>query len=263
MKPAVTRSLEPGLKIVEIGKKKTEDKEEEMKNWVMKTFGSSLRLLTDKLDDVDRKSKLAEEEKEELKRLRAEKELQDLKEGSSSEKRKTPPSTPTKVLISSDEEDDDGVELVRKRRGNLTKKFEEVKAKGKERATGDMTEIKDLLKQLVSSLGQAKVASSTVEPLPIRMRREEQGECSKKTEDKPTEGKEAHDEVLMEDHDELGLTGYMKNRVENYNSMHYTHIMALCKEKNIEYTRKGFGVMELARLGRVHEMSTRDGGEGC
>ncbi|GBG79579.1 hypothetical protein CBR_g29726 [Chara braunii] len=95
VKPTPTCNSEPGLKIVEIGKKKTEDKEEEMKKWVTKTFCDSLKLLTEKLDEVDKKSKLAEDEKEEVKRLCAEKELLELKDNSSSEKRKRHPSTPS------------------------------------------------------------------------------------------------------------------------------------------------------------------------
>ncbi|GBG68162.1 hypothetical protein CBR_g2713 [Chara braunii] len=146
-KPVPTRNFELRLKIIGIDKKKTEYKEDEMKKWVTKTFGDSLKLFTEKLDEVDKKFNFAEDEKEELKRLGAEKELQELKEGSSSEKRKKHPSTsvtsarvdkirvklvdrtkkdPTRrVLIFSDEEEDDGAELIWKGTVNLTRKFEE------------------------------------------------------------------------------------------------------------------------------------------
>ncbi|GBG82010.1 hypothetical protein CBR_g34190 [Chara braunii] len=234
-----------------------------MKKWVIETFGDSLKFLTEKLDEVDKKSKLVEDEKEELKRLRAEKELLELKDDSSSEKRKRHPSTPSisprmdrihvkssaktkkaptkRVFIPSDEDDDDGAELVRKGRGNLTRKFDEVKGKGKEKAAGDMTEIKDLLKQLVTNLGHTRMAANTGVSEKEKTGHKEKGECSTKNGD--------HDRCdHAEDRDELGLTGYMKNRVESYSSMYYTHIMALCKEQNIEYTRKGLSVMELTRL---------------
>ncbi|GBG60699.1 hypothetical protein CBR_g12435 [Chara braunii] len=141
-----------------------------MKRWVTKTFGNLLKLLTEKMDKVDKKSKLAEEE-EELKCLRMEKELQELKKGSNSDKRKCPPSTPTtsprvdriqvkavakpparRVLISSYEEDDGDGELVHEGRGHLIKKFDDAKGKGEEKVSGNMTETKDVLRQLVPSL---------------------------------------------------------------------------------------------------------------
>ncbi|GBG87664.1 hypothetical protein CBR_g45818 [Chara braunii] len=247
-KQTSNRNAETGLKIVEIGARKVEDKEEVMKNRVTKTFGGSLKLLSTKLEKVDRKSKLAEEEKEELRRLRAEKELQELKEASSNEKRKRLPTTPT-TSPKVERVRDDGAKLIKKGRGNLTSKFEDAKGKGKEKVTDDMTEIKDLLKQLVTSLGQTKMNAATTDPAQEGMSRDEKGECSKKGDDRTEEGKDQTEgEVFTDDRDELGLAGYMKNRVENYSSMHYTHIMALCKERNIEYTRKGLRVMELPRL---------------
>ncbi|GBG87913.1 hypothetical protein CBR_g46211 [Chara braunii] len=69
-------------------KQPTEAKEDEMEKWITDIFGSSLRTLSDKLEKVEDKSKLAEMERQELRKLRAEKELRDLKDNSSSEKRK-------------------------------------------------------------------------------------------------------------------------------------------------------------------------------
>ncbi|GBG64178.1 hypothetical protein CBR_g40878 [Chara braunii] len=81
------------------GKEKVADegKEDAMKKWVASNFGGSLRILSEKMDEVERKSKLRDAELEELKILRAEKELRELRENSSSEKRKRETVSPTKL----------------------------------------------------------------------------------------------------------------------------------------------------------------------
>ncbi|GBG63890.1 hypothetical protein CBR_g39671 [Chara braunii] len=79
------------------GKEVEERKVDDMKRWVAENFENSLKILTEKLEVVEKKSKLGESEVEELKRLRAEKKLRELRESSSNEKRKrdmAPPGRP-------------------------------------------------------------------------------------------------------------------------------------------------------------------------
>ncbi|GBG79222.1 hypothetical protein CBR_g29274 [Chara braunii] len=222
------------------------------------TFGSSLRILTEKVDKVEDKAKMTEAERDELRKLRAEKELRELKEGSNSEKRKrvevTPGASPrvrrvkTKsavkirsrprngVLVLSDDDEADTC----KHGGNLKKKFEEARASSSTSAQMEMGEIKDLPKSLVEAL--PKLVG--VQDHGKAAMTEEGDEHNEKMETvQPGE----EEEEVLEERDELGLGTYMKNRVENYESMHYTHIRALCVEKGLPYIRKELGVMELAR----------------
>ncbi|GBG74206.1 hypothetical protein CBR_g17919 [Chara braunii] len=76
------------------GKMVEEGKDDEMKRWVADNFGNSLKILMEKLEVVEKKSRLKESEVEELQRLRAEKELRDLRESSSNEKIKRDTASP-------------------------------------------------------------------------------------------------------------------------------------------------------------------------
>ncbi|GBG69042.1 hypothetical protein CBR_g3740 [Chara braunii] len=71
-------------------------KEEEMKKWIASNFGGSMRILSEKLEEVEKKSSLKMAEMEELKMLRAEKEMRELRENSSSEKKKRDTGSPAK-----------------------------------------------------------------------------------------------------------------------------------------------------------------------
>ncbi|GBG59743.1 hypothetical protein CBR_g54846 [Chara braunii] len=75
-------------------------KEDSRKKWVAENVSNSLRILTEKLDDVENKSKLKEGELEELKLLRMEKQLRELRENSSSEKWKRERASPIRPRAS-------------------------------------------------------------------------------------------------------------------------------------------------------------------
>ncbi|GBG81430.1 hypothetical protein CBR_g32107 [Chara braunii] len=101
-KKKIATSRRSGVKIVELptesshgenrvsNESEKSDKSDEMKAWVTATLGDSLKLIREKLEGVDNRSKISSSEKEELERLRvisaaAEKKSMD---SSSSEKRK-------------------------------------------------------------------------------------------------------------------------------------------------------------------------------
>ncbi|GBG82830.1 hypothetical protein CBR_g36361 [Chara braunii] len=204
---------------------------------------------------------MTEAERDELRKLRAEKELRELKEGMSSEKRKRVGATPgvspragrvkTKsevkarnrpqngVLVLSDDDEADTC----KRGGNLKKKFDEADSSSTSTSIQTkMGEIKDLLKSLVEALPKLVRAQDHRK---VAVTEEEEEQDNEKMETEQT-GEE--EEETLEEKDELGLVAYMKNGVESYETMHHTHIRALCGEKGIPYIRTNMGVMELARL---------------
>ncbi|GBG59357.1 hypothetical protein CBR_g38385 [Chara braunii] len=144
-------------------------KTDDMKAWVTSTFGDSLKLITQKLEEVDSESKLVAIEKEELMRLRAEKAaLKKVKKEASSEKRKrvaavapaaVTPANNTKsqsrgsskgrsrrVEISSNEEDSDIGQV----RQNLSEKLEK---------SSDLSEVKKMLASIAQSLGRDRTKS--------------------------------------------------------------------------------------------------------
>ncbi|GBG81939.1 hypothetical protein CBR_g34122 [Chara braunii] len=235
-------------------KQTVDEKEEEMKRWVTSMFGCSFKILFDKLDNVDRKSKLEEAELEELRRLRAEKELRERKELASNDKRKRGGATPDKVRmksviriksrqprrgfgISDDEEGGMATNPVSTTttRTNLKVRFDQ---EGNKKDSG-MDEIKGLLKELIA------VVSTKAEPAEGKGK---QAAAETSGNGASTVASGEGEEESEEEQDELGLAAYMHSRVENYKSMHYTHVRTMCLERGVSYIRKELGIMELARL---------------
>ncbi|GBG83950.1 hypothetical protein CBR_g37822 [Chara braunii] len=186
-------------------------KKDEMKRWVADNFGNSIRVLTEKLEEVEKKSKLKEGELEELRLLRAEKKLRELREGSSSEKRKRDGDSPVKPKTS--------------------------KLDATVQKPDEISELKDLLKALLAS----KEAAASTSGGGDMGKEKDRGQTSeeKTTEEAENGGKIIGKEKEREnggDEESLGL--YFKDRVIYYDSLHYTEIQALCKSKNIGYKRK-------------------------
>ncbi|GBG91690.1 hypothetical protein CBR_g53504 [Chara braunii] len=233
-----------------------------MKKWLATNFGGSLKILSEKLEEVDKKSKLKDDELEELKLLRAEKELRELRENSSSEKRKREsPSHPLKgkvrsrsvllrkkgkeqtlkpVLLSSDEEgkgtERDGVVQ------NLSGKLD-----GSAGGTKDLAELKVLLKELL--VGKAACSSNVTAGQEVKQDEEGLGRGEQDGDaDVPHKVAVGTDKNEDGEKEEGSLGLYFKDRVIYYDAMHYTEIQALCKKKGISYKRKEGGVWELARL---------------
>ncbi|GBG70145.1 hypothetical protein CBR_g6276 [Chara braunii] len=225
-----------------------------MKAWVTSTLGSSLKLINEKLEEVDQKAKMTTNERAELEQLRLEKlrtDKEKAKKGSkesSSEKGKrmgarTPvenspsaarvksrsrPSTktrPKRIEIL----DDEGVAGVKQ---NLEPKME---------SSSELADIKQMLAALLQGLSNPKGKEKVVEPQfspPVAMGEEEDTDV--------VQNANVEDD---EEIDDGGLAAYMKIRLEYYNSsLHYTRVQELCKAKNVQYFRKEMGVWELARI---------------
>ncbi|GBG73998.1 hypothetical protein CBR_g17708 [Chara braunii] len=234
-------------------------KQDSMKKWVAENFGNSLRILTAKLEDVEKKSKLKEAEVKELRMLRMEKELRELRESSSSEKQKRERTSPARVgnnktksrtsvlkrrsrgkkpgEIFSDDSGKEGDAVVQ----NLGAKIDDSADNLKE-----VAQLKDLLLEILAAKGRESSGGSKE---------------TKPTEDKESRKEKAHIGDEQEEHtegDEEGETNgkigdctfglYFKDRVIYYDAMHYTKVQELCKKRGVTYKRKEAGVWELARL---------------
>ncbi|GBG92273.1 hypothetical protein CBR_g55042 [Chara braunii] len=233
-------------------KSEKSDKTYEMKAWVTTTLGDSLKLINEKLEEVDKKSKLTSGEKEELERLRSEKaraEKISIDSTSSAKRKRGGERTPVinspsanrvktwsrgsakvksrskGIDVSSDDEGQAGVKQ------NLQAKME---------GSSELSEIKKMLAAFMQGLGDGKGKAKVVEPEPAKYA--------------PVEGDDvdlvqnatcAKDE---EEGDEGGLAAYMKIRLDFYHSLHYSRVQKMCKQKGIQYYRKEMGAWELARL---------------
>ncbi|GBG63447.1 hypothetical protein CBR_g38067 [Chara braunii] len=236
-------------------KVRSANKSEEMKAWVTATLGDSLKLITEKLQEVDQKAKLTLAEKEELNNLRGAKARQEkeCKDPTSNEKRKrrgkctpvansprlnhvksrTSASSKTKsrskrIVVSSDEEEGGTVKQ------NLQPKMD---------TSSELADIKSMLVALLQGIGNTKGKA------PVILLKSVKGEASVESEgceDVDVVQNEPNDEE--EEDDEGGLAAYMKQRQEFYYSLQYTRVQELCKQKNIQYFRKDAGAWELARL---------------
>ncbi|GBG86334.1 hypothetical protein CBR_g41327 [Chara braunii] len=243
---------------------KSGDKSDEMKAWVTTTFESSLKLITEKLHEVDQKVKLTSEDKAELARLREEKATlekatvkkvaaeNESKELSSSEKRnrggertlidispriiwvrsrgsKTKPRT-KRIDVSFDEEDG-SVGAVKQ---NLKPKME---------TSSELSDIKAMLAALLQSFADVKGKAPVIEHAPVTVPEDEMhGEKEDVDIVQNATNKEEEEEC-----DEGGLAVYLKMRQEFYSSLHYTRVQELCKEKSIPYFKKDLGAWELAK----------------
>ncbi|GBG65774.1 hypothetical protein CBR_g52365 [Chara braunii] len=208
-----------------------------MKAWVTTTLGESLKLITEKIEEVDKKSKLTSGEKEELERLRKEKSRSEKAslDSTSSEKRKrggeqTPvinspsanrvktrsrgsvkvKSWSKRIDVSSDEEGQVGVKQ------NLQAKME---------GSSELSDIKKMLAALMQGLEDKKGKTKVVVP--------------RVTKNGPVDGDDvdlvqnascAEDE---EEIDEGGLAAYMKIRLDFYQSLHHSRVQEMCKQKGI------------------------------
>ncbi|GBG58840.1 hypothetical protein CBR_g240 [Chara braunii] len=219
----------------------------------------SLRLITAKLEEVDKKPNIFAAEKAQLEMLwKAKAAESDAggnkdgskdKEASSSEKRKravarTPlenspsaarakrrsrgssKSRPKRIEISSDEEAGGSVKQ------NLQPKLEN---------NSELADIKRMLVALMQGIGDTKGKAKVVEPTPPEPIVTEAG--ANEDVDLAQNSTPAEEE----EDDEGGLAAYMKVRGEYYSSLHYTRVQEVCKEKGIQYFRKDMGVWELVR----------------
>ncbi|GBG63377.1 hypothetical protein CBR_g37735 [Chara braunii] len=267
-----------GIRISEITEEnsrsevRSNEKGEEMKVWVTETLGDSLKLIMQKLEEVDSKAKLAAAERMELLRLREEKASLDKekRDGSSSEKRKrggnriamvtTPKEIvvktrtcgsakgrPKRIEISSD---DDGAAGGVKQ--DLSVKMEN---------SSQLSEVKKLLEVLVHGLADQKGKQPAQAENPAMQATAQATAAAAAATAKAVEAEEAANNmedvnIVQNDHvdeddeeaDEGGLAAYMKMRQIFYSSLHYTRVIELCKQKEILYFRKEMGAWELARL---------------
>ncbi|GBG92661.1 hypothetical protein CBR_g56626 [Chara braunii] len=164
-------------------------KRDEMKAWVTATLGDSLKLITEKLQEVDQRAKLAAAEKGELIKLREAKALleKESKDPGSNEKRKrggectpvansprvnrvksrTRTSTKTmprskRIVVSSDEEDGGTVKQ------NLQPKMD---------SSSELSDIKAMFAALLQGIDDAKGKAPVIEPkaAKVEAREEEEG----------------------------------------------------------------------------------------
>ncbi|GBG71109.1 hypothetical protein CBR_g8408 [Chara braunii] len=214
---------------------RSNSKTDDMKAWVTSTLEDSLKLITQKLEEVDSKSKLVATEKEELMRLRAEKAALDkVNKEASSEKRKrvaavapaaVTPSNNAKsgsrgsskgrsrrVEISSDKEDTDIGQV----RQNLSEKLEE---------SSDLSKVKKVLAAIAQSLADVKGKQPTVDPKEQPVKEHEMEEDDNEDVDVAVNIPDHEEEEI----DEGGLAAYMKMRQDFYMSLHYTRVQELCK----------------------------------
>ncbi|GBG84505.1 hypothetical protein CBR_g38787 [Chara braunii] len=246
------------------GKGKVMDnaKEDEMKKWVASNFGGSLRMLSEKMEEVERNSKLKEAELEELKLLRVEKELRELRENSSSEKRKRDTMSPAKpgkgkvrsrscllkkggrgkstksVEVSSDEDGKEKDDVVQ----NLSRTMEGSMSRNKE-----VSELRDLIKELLAAKGRDASSSNTGGEPEVGNAVVGRGQGEQNGKKVDSDEKLGTNEK-RKDKEEGSLGLYFKDRIIYYDAMHYTEVQELCKKKGIPYKRKEAGVWELARL---------------
>ncbi|GBG64823.1 hypothetical protein CBR_g48291 [Chara braunii] len=241
------------------------DKTDEMKAWVTMTFGSSLKLITEKLQEVDQKVKVSAAEKAELAKLReekaalekdtAEKEIVENggRELSSSEKRKravertpignsprinrvrsrgskTKPRT-KRIDVSSDDESDKAGKV----KQNLQPKME---------ISSELADIKTMLTALLNGLADAKGKTPIIEHAPTSA----PGDKVPSEDEDEDLVQNATNKEDEEDSDEGGLAAYMKMRQEFCSSLHYTRVQELCKHKGIPYFKKDLGAWELAKI---------------
>ncbi|GBG89633.1 hypothetical protein CBR_g49423 [Chara braunii] len=190
-------------------KSEKSDRTDDMKAWVTTTLGDSLKLINEKLEEVDKKSKLTSGEKEELERLHSEKARAEKIsiDSTSSEKRQA------------------GV------KHNLQAKIE---------GSSELSDIKKMLAALMQGLGDGKSKAKVVEPEPAKYTPVEGDDVDLVQNATCAEDKEEGDEG--------GLAAYMKIRLDFYHSLHYSRVQQMCKQKGIQYYRKEMGAWELARL---------------
>ncbi|GBG76325.1 hypothetical protein CBR_g22072 [Chara braunii] len=243
-----------------------------MKAWVTSTLGDSLKIITQKLEEVDSKAKLAAAERMKLLKLREEKVSLDKEkgDGSSSEERKwggdriamvtTPKENvvktrtrgsakgrPKRIELSSD---DDGAAGGVKQ--DLSVKMEN---------SSQLSEVKKPLEVLVHGLADQKGKQPVRAEDPTMQATAQATAAAAAAAAEAVEAVEAADnmedvDIVQNDHvdeddeeaDEGGLASYMKMRQIFYNSLHYTRVIELCKQNEIPYFRKEMGAWELARL---------------
>ncbi|GBG60074.1 hypothetical protein CBR_g405 [Chara braunii] len=209
---------------------------DEMKAWVTSTLGDSLKLITQKLEEVDSKSKLAATEKEELMRLRAEKAaLEKVKKEASSEKRKREAVVAPVVVTPANtaKSRSRGSSRGRSRRVEISSDEEDA----------DVGQVKKMLASIAQSLADVKGKQPVVDPEkpPVAMHGSEED-----TEDVDVAANSPFHEE--EEVGEGGLAAYMKMRQDFYMSLHYTRVQEICKQREISYFRKEPAAWELARL---------------
>ncbi|GBG67223.1 hypothetical protein CBR_g84886 [Chara braunii] len=249
-----------GILIVELSNEGSRDdarsseKNEDMKSWVTTTLGDSLKLINSKLEEVNKKLKLDATEWDELERLRREVQGgKDNKELSSNEKRKrsvagtlvqNSPSaararprskgsskTKLKRIELSDDEGPSGTKQ------KLQSKLESTK--------NELSDIKRMLVALMSGLPDPKGKTKVIDP------RMAMGAEPKHPEEVDLEDVNIAQNVQVEgdeeDLNEDGFAAYMKIRAEYYDSLHYTRVQELCRERDVEYFKKDVAMWELAK----------------
>ncbi|GBG68954.1 hypothetical protein CBR_g3653 [Chara braunii] len=181
-----------------------------MKAWVTTLFGSSLKLITEKLQEVDLKVKIASTDKVELTRLREEKvawEKAAQTNAATGEKK-------SRELSSSE----------KRKRGVVRTPVDNSPRGNRLRSRGSKAPAVD-----------QELAAAQEEEDPID---EEDIDIIQNAFNKEEE----------ENGDECGLATYMKMRQKFYNLLHYTRVQELSKQKSISYFKKDQGEWELAKV---------------
>ncbi|GBG75930.1 hypothetical protein CBR_g21172 [Chara braunii] len=213
---------------------RSSSKTDEMKAWVTSTLGDSLKLITQKLEEVDSKSKLVATEKEELMRLRAEKAaLEKVKKEASGEKRKHEVAVAPAVVTPANN-------AKSRSRGSSIGRSCRVEISYDEKDT-DVDQVRQNLSEKLEK--SSDLSESVVDPgkPPV---------VEHKMEEEDTEDVDVaantpfHEE---EEVDEGGLAAYMKMRQDFYMSLHYTRMQEICKQREISSFQKKPATWELAR----------------
>ncbi|GBG73479.1 hypothetical protein CBR_g16820 [Chara braunii] len=229
------------------GRSENSDKTDEMKAGVTSTLGDLLKLINEKLEAVAKESKLTSDEKEELERLlwrekaRSEKVSTD---STSNEKRKGGGGGCTPVINSPS--------------ANRVKTRSRGSAKGKSRSkridvsseqegqaevkqnlqakmegSSKLGDIKKMLAALMQGLGEEKGKGKVVEPELAKYELSERDDVDL-----------VQNATCIEDEEEAdngGLAAYIMLRLDFYQSLHYSRVQEMCKQKGIQYYRKEMG----------------------
>ncbi|GBG45260.1 hypothetical protein CBR_g78696, partial [Chara braunii] len=245
---------------------KTEDGEQELKNWMATSFGTSLKKIADKLDAVDKKTKEADREREKLSKKVAELESGHNEDAGSNEKRKrvvganspVPERQKSRsrsrsggirirqpsILVSSDDEGKNSAPQVAKIEGEPSNRSEEP------------VKLNDVMKMLAAIANRVNL-----EEAPGAEKKGDVSEATKAstvqneetTEDKSEESDEEADKLLVNKghgnvgRNETGIMEYMRQRLEHYMDMIGKKVKSLCTKRGIKWEQKDKGAWELAK----------------
>ncbi|GBG71468.1 hypothetical protein CBR_g8885 [Chara braunii] len=240
--------------------KDTDDSETRMKAWIASTFGDSLKKIADKLEEVDRKTSTAIQDRGKKRMEEVEEEKQD---GGSSKKRKRDFASPVAARSRSKSRSKSvgGDIKVRPLRINISDDDKERRAGEKQRVNTLIDEtqehqvnvkegakLDDIKNMLQALMGKSEARGSS----PTKNCGGNKGGTSgkmkkdrgKEVESKAQEEKSVKEKALMAQEE---VIEYMRCRLDYYMTLNYKEIKAMCKKRNARCERKDKGGWELAK----------------